>query len=98
MFTLGLQFEGKLSKLTLRKEGLGLYTLVGDKQDKAIWSKPFSNHLKAFIWSEMRNRHSGDMDRYFETLSTQAQSSSKGKRKRRPRKQEKADNVETAEL
>lgn len=50
LFTLNLNFEGLLSKATLRKEGLGLYTLVGDKAEKAIWGKPFNDFRKAAIW------------------------------------------------
>lgn len=60
-----MQFESFLSKATLRKEGLGLYTLVGDKNEKRIWAKPFTDFKKAAIWAEMRQKHSADMDKYF---------------------------------
>lgn len=68
LFTLNLQFEGLLSKATLRKEGLGLYTLVGDKAEKAIWAKPFNDVRKAAIWPELRHKYSSDMDKYFQMM------------------------------
>jgi hypothetical protein len=61
--------------------------LVGDKAEKRIWAKPFNNHLKAAIWPEMRGKYSGDMDKYFELTSTEGESTTKGKRRRRPKKE-----------
>lgn len=62
---MSIKFESSLSHLTLRKEGLGQYTLIGDKAEPRIWVQPFSDHKKAGIWTEMRHKHSVDMDKYF---------------------------------
>jgi hypothetical protein len=49
-FTLSLKFGKRLSKLVLRKEGLGQYTLIGDKASPEIWAQPFNDYKKAAIW------------------------------------------------
>jgi hypothetical protein len=35
----------------------------------------------------MRGKYSGDMDKYFELTSTEGESTTKGKRRRRPKKE-----------
>jgi hypothetical protein len=74
-----------LKKLVLRKEGLGLYTLIGDKSEAKIWVQPFNDYKKAAIWSELRSKHSSDMDRYFEQAEALADST-KTTTKRRSKK------------
>jgi hypothetical protein len=68
----------------LRKEGLGLYTLVGDKTEKGIWAKPFNDFKKAAIWPELRQKYSADMDKFFEMMES-SESSNKKRRRRRPK-------------
>ena len=36
--------------MTLRREGLGMYTLIGDKNINGIWLYPFNDSRKAGIW------------------------------------------------
>jgi hypothetical protein len=74
--------------VSLRKEGLGLYTLVGDKADRAIWSKPFNDFKKAAIWPELRNKYEADMNKFFE-LTEDSEATTRKRRRRRPRAEEK---------
>lgn len=84
LFTLRLHFQAHLHKITLRKEGLGLYTLIGDKVDKSIWATPFNDFKKAAIWPELRQKYEADMNKFFEMIED-TESSTKKKRKRRPK-------------
>jgi hypothetical protein len=79
-----------LSRAVLRKEGLGLYTLVGDKAEKGIWGKPFNDFKKAAIWPELRHKYAADMDKFFEMMED-SDSTSKKRRRRRPKSEEKAE-------
>jgi hypothetical protein len=76
--------------LVFRKEGLGLYTIIGDKEEPAIWVQPFTDYKTAAIWSEMRGKHSGDMDRYFEMAEglLEAGKTSRRRTRKRPKKVE----------
>lgn len=52
----------------LRREGLGLYTLIVDKDVMGVWAKPFTGYRKAAIWAELRHKYDKSMDQYFEML------------------------------
>ena len=67
-FTLSLVFEKSVKKVVLRREGLGLYTLIVDKDDMGVWAKPFTGYRIAAIWAEMRQKYDKSMDQYFEML------------------------------
>jgi len=64
--------------------------LIGDKSDLRIWVQPFSDYKKAAIWSEMREKHSGDMDKYFEQAEAFSESN-KATTKKRSRKRPKRE-------
>ena len=49
--------------------------------------QPFSDFKTAAIWPEMREKHSGDMDKYFEMAESLVDSGKAKKRtRRRPKK------------
>ena len=93
-FRLAIKFQKKLSKLVLRKEGLGLYTIIGDKENLQIWVNPFTDFRKGAIWTEMRNKYEGDMNVFFEKMSNEGETVTRRRRKRRPKKEESANGGE----
>ncbi len=62
LFNLDIQFNSTLTKLTVKKEGFGRYTFVGQKEINQIWINPFTDWSNAGIWADMRNKYSADMD------------------------------------
>ena len=65
---MNMTFNETVDRISIQKEALGYYTIVGHKKIENIWLDPFVNQHDLSIWAQMRNKYEADMDEYFQLL------------------------------
>lgn len=61
-----MRFNASIKTISIDRDGLGSYTIVGTKISQQLWIDPFEDVQKAAIWQQMRQRYSSEMNEYFE--------------------------------
>ena len=65
---MNMTFNQTIDRISIQKEALGYYTIVGHKKVAKIWLDPFVNKHDLSIWAEMREKYETDMDQYFRLI------------------------------